>query len=166
MCNFLKTMFTKKQPKKWTFNNKLIVNWNAKLKCKYDMITVCKIILSEILNIDDIELTVTVNDTQIKLYDTPDFNLEAMLLGYPNLKKYTLLLRSDIGAANILPIVCHEMWHLSQMNRGYLEIINKNFKWKGQLYPGLTPYFDRPWEKEALKEQREIEKKVKKLYFE
>ena len=73
------------------------------------MVTICKIILVEILGIKDIELTVTVNDKQIKMFDTPDFELQAMLLGYPKLKSYTLVLRSNIGAANVLSIVCHEM---------------------------------------------------------
>ena len=130
------------------------------------MVTICKIILVEILGIKDIELTVTVNDKQIKMFDTPDFELQAMLLGYPKLKSYTLVLRSNIGAANVLSIVCHEMWHLKQMYNGQLEIVGKDFKWKGKDYPGSTPYFDRPWEKEAVKEQKEIEKKVKALYYE
>jgi hypothetical protein len=69
----------------------------------------CKIILSEILKIDDVELTVAIGDSQIKRFDTPDFELQAMLTGQPQLKKYTLLLRSSIGAANVLQIVCHEM---------------------------------------------------------
>lgn len=155
-----------KQEKEWTFSNKLIVNWNVPFKTKYDMEKVCKIILSEILKIDDIELTVTINNSQLEKFDTPDFELKAMMLGYPKLKKYSLILKSNIGTANILSIVCHEMWHLAQINKGDLEIIGKNFKWRGQDYPGSTPYFDRPWEKEALKEQYEIEKKVKKLYYE
>lgn len=155
-----------KQEKEWTFNNKLIVNWKAPFKTKYDMERICKIILSEILKIDDVELIVAIGDSQIKLFDTPDFELQAILTGQPQLKKYTLLLRSNIGTANVLSIVCHEMWHLAQMYKGDLAIINKNFRWRGKNYPGSTPYFDRPWEKEALKEQIEIEKQVKKLYFE
>ena len=158
--------FSKKTPKQWTFGSKPVVNWNVTIKPKYDMVTICKIILVEILGIKDIELTVTVNDKQIKMFDTPDFELQAMLLGYPKLKSYTLVLRSNIGAANVLPIVCHEMWHLKQMHNGQLEIIGKDFKWKGKDYPGSTPYFDRPWEKEAVKEQKEIEKKAKALYYE
>jgi hypothetical protein len=97
------------------------------------------------------------------MFDTPDFELKAMLIGHPQWKKYTLLLRSNVGAANVLTIVCHEMCHLAQMNKGDLVIVNKNFKWKGQNYPGSTPYFDRPWEKEAIKEQYEIERQLRKL---
>lgn len=158
--------FSKKKQKQWEFEDKPIVNWTTKIKVKYDMVTICKLILTEILGIKDIELTVVTNDVQIKIFDTPDFELQAMLTGNPQWKKYTLFLRSNIGAANVLSIVCHEMWHLAQMNKGDLAIINKNFKWRGQIYPGSTPYFDRPWEKEAIKEQYEIEKRVKKLYYE
>ena len=100
------------------------------------------------------------------ILDTSDFELQAMLLASSNLKEYTLLIRSNVGAANILPIVCHEMWHLNQMYHNKLQIVGKNFKWNGKSYPGSTPYFERPWEKEAIKEQTEIENKVKKLYYE
>ena len=51
------------------------------------------------------------------------------------------------------------------MNKGWLSIIGYDFKWKGKFYPGSTPYFDRPWEKDALKEQADVERKVKKLYY-
>ncbi|MBO7692863.1 MAG: hypothetical protein J6T10_09570 [Methanobrevibacter sp.] len=43
----------------------------------------CKIILSQILKIDDVELTVAIGDSQIRLFDTPDFELQAMLTGQP-----------------------------------------------------------------------------------
>lgn len=165
MCIML---FSKKKSKEreWTFGEKPIVNWNVPIKSKYNMTTVCKIILTEILGIKDIELSVNVNDSQIKIFDTPDFELKAMLMGYPAIKKFSLILRSDVGSSEILPIVCHEMIHLKQMYNGQLQIVNKNFKWKGKDYPGSMPYFDRPWEKEAVAEQLSIEKKVKKLYFE
>lgn len=159
-------LFSKKTPKNWTFDSKPIVNWQAKGKVKYDMTTICKLILVEILGIKDVELTVVNNDSQIKIFDTSDFELRAMMLGNQALKKYTLILRSNVGAAEVLSIVCHEMWHLCQMYKGQLQIVGKDFKWKGKSYSGSMPYFDRPWEKEALKEQTEIEKKVKKLYYE
>ena len=162
----LKMLFSKKTPKKWTFDLNPVVNWNIKTKTKYNMTTICKLILVEILGIKDVELTVTSNDNQIKLFDTKDFELQAMLLGNPNLKKYTLLIRSNVSSSSTLSIICHEMWHLSQMHKGQLQIIGRDFRWKGKSYPGSTPYFERPWEKEALKEQSEIENKVKKLYYE
>lgn len=165
MCNFLKAMFTKKQPKVWSFGPKPVVNWEAKNKVRYDMTTICKLILTQILNIQDIELTVATNDSQVKMFDTPDFELHAMLIGHPGLKKYSLILRSTISAADLLSIVCHEMVHLDQYNRGDLELKGKTFKWKGKEYTGEIPYFQRPWEIEATKKQYEIEKKVKKLYY-
>ena len=166
MCKIFLEMFSKKTPKKWTFDSKPVVNWTTAIKCKYDMVMICKLILTKILGIEDVELTVVTNDTQIKIFDTPDFELRAMLLGVPTLKKYTLILRSNVGASEVLSIVCHEMWHLSQMYHGQLQIVGKDFKWKGKSYPGSMPYFDRPWEKEAIIEQAKIEKQVKKLYYE
>ena len=157
--------FTKKTPKEWTFDDKLVVNWNVQTKSKYDMVTITKLILSEILGIKDIELTVVTNDNQVSKFDTKDFELRAMLTGNPNIKKYTLLIRSNVGSSELLSIICHEMVHLNQMNKGWLSIVGYDFKWKGKFYPGSTPYFDRPWEQDAVKEQSEIERKVKKLYY-
>lgn len=157
-------MFKKKEPKQWVFDPKPVVDWQATNKVKYDMTTICKLILTQILNIKDIELSVSTNDSQVKIFDTDDFELQAMLLGYPVLKKYALILRSTIGASEILPIICHEMVHLEQYYRGDLELKGKTFKWKGKEYPNL-PYFERPWEIEATRRQREIEKQVKNLYF-
>ena len=92
------------------------------------MTTICKLILTQILNIQDIELTVATNDSQVKMFDTPDFELQAMLIGHRNLKQYALVLRSTINAADLLSVVCHEMVHLDQYNRGDLELKGKTFK--------------------------------------
>jgi hypothetical protein len=56
------------------------------------------------------------------------------------------------------------MIHLKQYYNNWLHLNNGTFTWKGKQYPGSTPYFDRPWEKEAMKDQYGIEKQVKKLY--
>lgn len=159
-------IFSKKKPKEWSFNHYPVVNWCAKNKVKYDMVTICKLILTQILGIEDIVLTVANNDSQIKIFDTDDFELKAMLIHNSNLPNYTLLIRSDVGAGEILSIVCHEMIHLKQYYNKDLELDGYIFKWKGKWYKDPIPYFDRPWEKEAIKEQYEIERQVKKLYFE
>lgn len=84
--------------------------------------------MTQILNIKDIELTVATNDSQVRIFDTSDFELHAMLIGHPNLKKYSLILRSTISAVDLLSVICHEMVHLDQYNRGDLELRGKTFK--------------------------------------
>jgi hypothetical protein len=73
------------------------------------MVTICKLILTQILNIDDVELTVANNDSQISIFDTSDFELRAMLIKQPISKRYTLLIRSNVTGSELLSIVCHEM---------------------------------------------------------
>ena len=164
MC--IMNLFKKKTSKKWEFGENPVVNWVAKNKSKYDMVTICKLILTQILHIDDVELTVANNDNQIKIFDTSDFELLALLIKQPTSHRYTLLIRSNVSGSELLSIVCHEMWHLEQYYKGDLALNGKIFTWKGKKYDSSIPYFDRPWEKEAIKEQYAIEKKVKKLYYE
>jgi hypothetical protein len=75
---------------------------------------ICKLILTQILKIEDVELTVANNDSQIKIFDTDDFELQAMLIKTVEKNKYILLIRSNVNSSSILPIVCHEMIHLKQ----------------------------------------------------
>ena len=89
-----------------------------------------------------------------------------MLQADPEKHKYRLTYHSRAGAANILSILCHEMVHLKQYDKGELKLVKGGAMWKGQFYDKNTPYFDRPWEREANAEMGKIEKKVKELYYE
>lgn len=158
-----KMWFKKKTPKKWEFGDKPIVKWCATNKTSYDMETVCKLILTQIFNINDISLIISTNDKLVKRFDKDNIEMQAILQGYPDIKQYCLYLRST--ATDLLTIICHEMIHLSQYYRGDLRVVGTTFKWKGQDYNKI-PYNDRPWEKEAFGNQSKIEKQVKKLYYE
>lgn len=155
--------FKKKQPRKWEFGLKPEVNWHARVKSKYDLQIVCKIILTEILGITDVILNVFTNDTALKRFDTDDVKMQAILSRAGKTNMYTLHLRSDI--TDIIPIICHEMVHLSQYYRGDLSLKGTTFSWKGMEYNNIN-YWSRPWEIEARKEQYKIEKQLKKLYYE
>ena len=159
------SLFKKKVPRKWEFGPKPIVDWRATIKSKYDLVTICKIILTQILNICDIKLTVYTNDNFVSRFDTKDLEIKAILQGFPDLKEYILYLKSSVGPYEILDIIYHEMVHLKQYNNGSLKLNGAVFTWKGQEYKDI-PYWDRPWEKEAKTEQYKIQKEVKKLYYE
>ena len=160
MCIML---FKKKIPRKWEFGPKPEVNWYAKIKSKYDLQLVCKIILTEILGITDVVLNVFTNDAMLKRFDTDDFKIQAVLSRAGKTNMYALHLKSDVS--DIIDIICHEMVHLSQYNRGDLSLSGTTFYWKGKEYKNIS-YWDRPWEKEAKREQYKIEKQLKKLYYE
>jgi hypothetical protein len=57
------------------------------------------------------------------------------------------------------------MVHLKQYESGDLKLKGTTFYWKGKDYSNID-YWSRPWESEARREQIDIEKQVKKLYYE
>ena len=156
----------KKTPREWTFGKKPVVMWAAKNKVKFDMTTMAKIILTQILGLENIELVVITNDKAISKFDTNDLELQAILQADPDRHRYRLTYHSRVGAANILPILCHEMIHLKQHDKGELKLVKGGAMWKGIFYDKETPYFERPWEKEANADMGKIEKKAKELYYE
>ena len=158
--------FKKKTPREWTFGDKPIVIWAATNRVKFDMGTMVKLILTQILGLEDIELVVITNDRAISKFDSNDLEFQAVLQADPEKHKYRLTYHSKAGAANILSILCHEMIHLKQYDKGELKLVKGGAIWKGQFYGKETPYFDRPWEIEANADMYKIEKKVKELYYE
>lgn len=158
--------FKKKTPRTWTFGNKPDVKWFATNKSKLDMTTFCKIALTQVLNIENVELIVVTNDKMITRFDSNDIEMQALLQGYPEKHQYRLTLHSRIGMASLCSIVCHELIHLKQYEKGELKLVSGGAMWKGKFYEKETPYMERPWEKEANCDMYKLEKKVKELYYE
>ena len=158
--------FKKKTPREWKFGEKPSVTWAATNKVKLDMAVATKIILTEILNVPNVDLTVITNDRLISNFDSNNLEFQAILQAEPERHKYRLTYHSRAGAASMLSILCHEMVHLKQYDKGELKLVKGGAMWKGVFYDKDTPYFDRPWEKEANAEMGKIEKKVKELYYE
>lgn len=158
--------FKKKTPREWTFGEKPSVIWAATNKVKLDMLTATKIILTEILKVPNIDLVVITNDRAISKFDSNNLEFQAILQADPEKHKYRLTYHSRTGAADMLMILCHEMVHLKQYDKGELKLVKGGAEWKGKFYEKETPYFDRPWEREANIEMRKIEKQVKELYYE
>jgi len=57
--------------------------------------------------------------------------------------------------------ITHEFIHVQQYMNGLLKEDSANMYWRGKFIPDSTPYFDRPWEKHA----RRNENKVYKQYL-
>lgn len=117
--------------------------------------------LAEKLNIsEDVELTVAYNDRLLNML-SKDIEYSALLQKILP-KKYILFISSD--ADGLQYILCHEMIHLSQYERGDLEI-SPDFKqvtWKGNKYSNSVEYKDREWEEEAFSLQNKLWKEFKK----
>ncbi len=158
--------FKKKTPKEWTFGDKPVVKWLSTNKTKMDITTVCKLILTQILNVTDVELIIVTNDRIISKFDSNDLEMQAILQAIPERHQYRLSLHSRISPSTLPLIICHEMIHLKQYDKGELKLNKNGAIWKGEFYKKETPYFERPWEIEANAEMKNIEKKMKELYYE
>ena len=157
--------FNNKKPKKWQFDDSVKVNWIASNSSPYNMEVIIKLILTKIFNIKNIQLNVYTDDKTVSKFDTKDLEMSAILDGHPQIKTYTLFLRSTIRYYDLLPIICHEMVHLKQYHEGRLELKDTTFYWNHIPYKNVS-YWNRPWEQEARSKQYEIEKQVKELYYE
>lgn len=158
--------FKKKTPREWTFGEQPVVHWIVSNKVKQDMLTFCKIALTQILKIENVELVVVTNDKMISRFDSSDIEMQAILQGVPEEHRYRLTLHSRISPSMIPVIVCHELIHLKQYEKGELRIVEGGAKWNGKFYEKDTPYAKRPWEIEANADMYKLERQINKLYYE
>lgn len=118
--------------------------------------------LAEELNIkEDVELMVVYNNALLEKLSVGDIEYEAMLQKIlPN--NYVLHVKEDVSGLQY--ILCHEMVHLSQYERGDLEVSSdyRTVTWKGEVYTNDYPYNTREWEEEAFGLQNKLWKKFKK----
>ena len=87
------------------------------------MAVATKIILTEILNVPNVDLTVITNDRLISNFDSNNLEFQAILQAEPERHKYRLTYHSRAGAASMLSILCHEMVHLKQYDKGELKLV-------------------------------------------
>ncbi|MBQ8132513.1 MAG: hypothetical protein IJ193_08490 [Bacilli bacterium] len=87
------------------------------------METMCKLILTQILDVKDVELIAVTNDHMISKFDSSDLEMQAILQAIPEKHQYRLTYHSRVGAGNLLLILCHEMVHLKQYDKGELKLV-------------------------------------------
>lgn len=118
--------------------------------------------LAEELNIDkDVELLVVYNNDLLNKLSTGNIEYEALLCN-PTKNCYVLYIKEDISGLQY--VLCHEMVHLQQYNRGDLQM-SSDFKtviWKGETFNNSSEYLEREWEEEAFNLQNKLWKKFKK----
>lgn len=117
--------------------------------------------LAEELNISkDVELMVVYNDALLEKLSVGDVEYDALLQKVlPN--NYVLYIKESVSGLQY--ILCHEMVHLSQYDRGDLEMSSdyKTVIWKDETYTNTNPYNTRGWEEEAFALQNKLWKKFK-----
>lgn len=135
---------------------------------QYDISDLIKVIGNKILNYNQADIIIQYNDKVLNKFSTQDCELQALLDKSPIPHTYNLLIRSN-HTDSLETIICHEMVHFDQYERGDLQIekddTNLVFIYKGKEYKSSTPYFSRPWEKEAKSLQYNLWKTFKKLYY-
>lgn len=113
---------------------------------QYDVEDLVKIIGNKILGHDKANIIIQYNNKLLDKFSTEDCKLQALLDKSLIPHTYNLLLRTNIN--NLDTIICHEMKHFDQYEKGDLEIIKDNnmlsFMYKGIKYDSSTDYFNRP----------------------
>lgn len=113
------------------------------------------------LNIKHIkEIKLMYND---RLLDKLSQDVEFSALLYsPVTNHYILYVREGVISQYVL---CHELIHLQQYDRGDLKI-NKDFTkiyWKGEVFDNSIQYDQREWEIEAFSKQNKLWRKFKQM---
>ena len=118
--------------------------------------------LAEELNIsENAELMVVYNDDLLNRLSTGDIEYEALLYN-PAKDNYVLYIKESVSGLQY--VLCHEMIHLQQYDRGDLQM-SSDFRtviWKGEIFDNSSEYLERKWEEEAFGLQNKLWKKFKK----
>lgn len=131
---------------------------------RFDLVKAAKIILYKIFNFNKVNLTIAYNTKLLDQLSTKDIDLQAILIN-PIEDVFVLYMRENASIPDTV-ILAHEMWHLKQYKEKKLRMPNlQEVYWNNVKYDNSIAYEKRPWEKEALKEQYKLERKMKSFYF-
>lgn len=161
-------MSKKKERNIFTFPETFQVTSLIESSRDYDITDLVKVIGNKIMGYDTANITIYSNNSILNKYSTKDIELQAIL--YKNIvpHTYSLIIREDPGVS-LESIICHEMVHFDQNERGDLVMEEKDnklyFIWKGKKQIPLQSYASRPWEKEASQRQWELWNEFKNLYY-
>lgn len=128
---------------------------------KFDVEELLEFLASELNIKDNVELMIVYNNALLEKLSTKDIEYEALLQNtFPD--KYVLYVKENVSGLQY--VLCHELVHLSQYDRGDLKMSSdfKTVTWKGIEYSNTYPYETREWEEEAFKMQNKLWKKFKK----
>lgn len=136
---------------------------------KYDVSEMIKVIGNKILNYNIAHIIIQYNDKLLNRFSTKDYELQAFLDKTIVPNTYNLIVKTKL-LESLEDIICHEMVHFDQYERGDLKLKNTDnsgpiFIWKGEEFSSDSNYSSRPWEEEARSKQYNIWKQFKNLYY-
>ena len=117
------------------------------------------------LGVDNVTIVASLNEKILNSLSRGGMDYQAVLFKNKGVDHiYTLYFRSGLPRGTYTEIICHEAVHLYQQERGDLRMNLTTGKcyWRGEEYARNFPYMERPWEKEAFKEQAELARAYKK----
>lgn len=125
----------------------------------YNILDLIEYILSKKYHLNNITLNIFHDDKILDKMAPIDYELSALIYKTSLPHTYNLIVRD-------LPhrlVICHEMVHLVQYERGDLSLNFKEnlFKWKGEDYDVSVPYDRREWEIEAFNLELKLWKSYK-----
>lgn len=117
------------------------------------------------LNIDSVYVMVVPMSDKMKTNGVGDESYELLGSLIGNRLQNTLYV-NKMSRSQAISVISHELIHLDQFHSGRLvkkDGINM-VSWEGKIYDvTVTPYMERPWEIEAFKRDKDLEKKIIKL---
>lgn len=132
----------------------------------FDVEELVKVIGNKMLGYNEATINILYNDRLLNRLSTNNCKLQAILYKTALDHTYNLFI-STKHTDRIEYIICHEMAHFDQYERGDLQVMDnyQGFIWKGEEFESSTNYDGRPWEKEAVNRQHKIWKEFKNLYY-
>jgi len=80
--------------------------------------------------------------------------------------KYLILLNKKLSLSNLKTTLSHEFTHIDQYERGDLFVYGNMYDWKEETKSfSDVKYQDRPFEKEAMKQQGKVVKELNELLY-
>lgn len=128
---------------------------------KFDVEELLTFLAKELNISENAELMVVYNDDLLNRLSTGDIEYEALLYN-PAKDRYVLYVKESVSGLQY--VLCHEMIHLQQYDRGDLQM-SSDFRtviWKGETFDNSSEYLEREWEEEAFGLQNKLWKKFKK----
>lgn len=118
---------------------------------RYDIQDVCKFLIGTLYGHQVVDLNIVENPRLLKRLSNDRLEVNAILTS-PLPHVYIMYVKDGFHDIDIL---CHEIVHLDQYERGDLFISPdyKEITWEGRKYDASLPYDERPWENEAFFKQ-------------
>ena len=120
----------------------------------------------EYLGVSDLNITVLEARPHLIRNILPGEHVDGFVIQTDSLS-YSIFINPNMNRRTMISILSHELIHVKQQSSGKLEVINNELA----VFEGDTiktqqvEYRERPWEREAYRQQREVERHIRSRVF-